>query len=154
MYRGRITGRYGGTATPRAKDGDEKRQKSHVTVMDHVFTLLSKHTLRVLIVPPVSRLRVFSDPIQSVTRQLRGTVPVATAHTMAHVAAVVSIGAGAVGFVQVSHGLRESVSEYQDGVMERDSYSSRQAIISAYCTVRCTRLSQIYSKRRGVGVST
>ncbi|CAN0350223.1 unnamed protein product, partial [Laminaria digitata] len=32
--------------------------------------------------------------------QLRGATPVAAAHTMAHVAAVVSLGAGAVGFVQ------------------------------------------------------
>lgn len=34
-------------------------------------------------------------------RQVRAVVPVATAHTMAHLGAVVSIGAGAVGFVQV-----------------------------------------------------
>ncbi|CBN74592.1 triosephosphate/phosphate translocator [Ectocarpus siliculosus] len=33
--------------------------------------------------------------------KVKGTTPVAMAHTMAHLAAVVSIGAGAVGFVQV-----------------------------------------------------
>ncbi|CAM9653456.1 unnamed protein product, partial [Ectocarpus fasciculatus] len=33
--------------------------------------------------------------------KVKGTTPVAMAHTLAHLAAVVSIGAGAVGFVQV-----------------------------------------------------
>lgn len=37
-----------------------------------------------------------------VAHQFRQTLPVTAAHTMAHLGAVVSIGAGAVGFVQVS----------------------------------------------------
>ncbi|CAM9466781.1 unnamed protein product, partial [Scytosiphon promiscuus] len=36
--------------------------------------------------------------------KLKGAAPVAMAHTMAHLAAVVSIGAGAVGFVQIVKG--------------------------------------------------
>lgn len=48
--------------------------------------------------PPAPSLRTLS----SQRHQLRRVAPVAAAHTMAHIAAVVSIGAGAVGFVQVS----------------------------------------------------
>ncbi|CAM9647432.1 unnamed protein product [Ectocarpus sp. 4 AP-2014] len=36
--------------------------------------------------------------------KVKGTTPVAMAHTMAHLAAVISIGAGAVGFVQIVKG--------------------------------------------------
>lgn len=56
----------------------------------------------------VSRYRGFSTEIYTLMvccvsrcHQVRAVVPVAAAHTLAHLGAVVSIGAGAVGFVQV-----------------------------------------------------
>lgn len=48
--------------------------------------------------------RTVHGKLAAVFCQLKGAGPVAMAHTMAHLAAVVSIGAGAVGFVQVGCG--------------------------------------------------